>query len=117
MSGFNVRESFLTITELRHALSGLSKRYRRQEDEAGDAILVDVITEHGKPIAALVPYEAYTRVRELLLLVKAQADIAAGRVIGFEAGTSAQDAVDALLERGAKANRAGELHRRPAAAT
>ncbi len=116
MSVFNVRETFLTITELRHALSGLSERYRRQKDEAEDAIFVDVVTERGKPIAALVPYEAYIRVRELLLLARAQADIAAGRVISFEAGTSAQDAVDAIFKRGATADRAGERQRRRAAA-
>jgi len=66
---------------------------------------VDVVTEHGKPVATMLPYEVYTKIRDVLLLMKAQADVEAGRVISFPAGTKAEDALEAIL--GAQKQRHG----------
>jgi antitoxin (DNA-binding transcriptional repressor) of toxin-antitoxin stability system len=96
----NVSEGFLTITELRNELGELSDRFRRRSAKAAEnSLCVEVVTDHGKPVATVMPYEAYTRIRELLMLARAQADLAAGRVLSFKAGTSPEEAFDEVLNR------------------
>jgi hypothetical protein len=93
-----VNEDFITITTLRHELSTIAKRFERRRREAGDRIPVDVITELGKPVAAVMPYETYATLRELLMMARADSDAETGSSLSFKGGTSVKEMLEAGRE-------------------
>jgi len=89
-------ENFLNITEFRQKLSVLASDFAK--DQPKGSVEVSIVTEHGKPVATVMGYQAYERIRELLFLLQAQADVESGRVMSFKAGTSAKEALDAIFK-------------------
>src|SRR5215510_14241844 len=93
-----VHEDFITITALRNELSAIEKRFERRCREAEDRIPVDVVTDRGKPIAAVMPYETYATLRELLMMARADRDADGGHIISFKGGTSVKEMVESERE-------------------
>lgn len=93
-------ENFMNVRELRKNLNRLKDLFPRRRKGAEENCFVYVIMKYGKPISVVMPYDAYTRIREFLIIIKAQADIqAGGRVIPFPTGTTAKEALKVILGR------------------
>jgi len=93
---FRLKEDFVKVTDFRHDLSELRERFEKRMGDDQSILPVEVVTQGGTPIAAVMPWRAWEAVRELIFLMRAAEDIDAGRVTKFPSGTSAKDALAKL---------------------
>lgn len=88
-------EHFLNVTDFRHKLSEL-ERFRLGKE--GEELMVEVVTERGKPVVTVMAYETYERLRELILLLKVQANARGNEAaMSFKAGTPVEEAIGAIM--------------------
>jgi len=98
MIAMKVAEHFLNVTDFRGKLSEL-ERFRVVK-EGEEELRIEVVTERGKPVVTVMPYEAYERLRELILLLKVQANAPGGEAaMSFKAGTPVEEAIGAIMRR------------------
>lgn len=81
-------EEFIPITQFRQSLAEFAERSRGKGKKA---LRIEVLTDHGKPVATVIPYSAYVELRELFHILRAKADMEAGRLVKFKAGTSPEE--------------------------
>jgi len=94
-----LKEDFIKVTDFRHDLSALRERFEKRMRDDPAILPVEIVTEGGTPMAAVMPWRAWESVRELVFLMRAAEDIEAGRVTTFPNGTSAKDALAKLRGR------------------
>lgn len=97
-----LKEDFIKVTDFRHDLSMLRQRLEQRMRDDPKTLPVEIVTEGGTPMAAVMPWRAWESVREVIFLMRAAEDIESGRVTSFPAGTSAKEALAALRGRGKK---------------
>jgi hypothetical protein len=97
-----LKEQFIKVTDFRHDLSELRERFDKRMRDDPKMLPVEIVTEGGTPIAAVMPWLAWESIRELIFLMRAAENIEAGRVTTFPSGTSVKDALAKLRGRSTK---------------
>jgi PHD/YefM family antitoxin component YafN of YafNO toxin-antitoxin module len=112
LKSVSFKEDFLNITDFRSKLSDIDRFLGGKEGE----VRVEVVTERGKPVVTVMPYEAYEQLREVLFLFKVAADreVGGGSLISFKAGTSVDEAVSSIMRRKRGERGAGQAKRQKA---
>jgi len=106
MDALRLKEDFIKVTDFRHDLSALRERLEKRMRDDPATLPVEIVTEGGTPMAAVMPWRAWESVREVIFLMRAAEDIESKRVTSFPNGTPVKDALAAALRSRTKSRNA-----------